>query len=60
MPMLSISIEDYIKTIYTLEADEQRATTKRIAQRLGVRMASVTGMVKHLAAEGYLRHTPYY
>ena len=23
-------------------------------------MASVTGMIKHLAAEGYLRHKPYY
>jgi len=57
--MLSASIEDYIKAIYTLERDSQTATTKRIAQRLGVKMASVTGMIKHLAAEGYLRHTPY-
>ncbi len=57
---LSASIEDYIKTIYYLEAERQRPTTKRIAQRLGVKMASVTGMVKHLAAEGYLRHKPYY
>ncbi len=57
---LSASIEDYIKTIYYLEAEDQRPTTKRIAGRLGVKMASVTGMVKHLAAEGYLRHKPYY
>ena len=56
--MLSVSIEDYIKTIHALEAEDQKATTKRIAERLGVKMASVTGMVKHLAAEGYLRHTP--
>ncbi len=60
MPVLSRSIEDYIKTIYRLEADAERATTQRIAQQLGVRMASVTGMIKHLAAEGYLRHKPYY
>jgi DtxR family transcriptional regulator, Mn-dependent transcriptional regulator len=58
--MPSTSIEDYIKTIYRLEADDERATTQRIAQQLGVRMASVTGMIKHLAAEGYLRHKPYY
>ncbi len=58
--MLSVSIEDYIKAIYALETIEQKATTKRIAERLGVKMASVTGMVKHLAAEGYVRHTPYY
>ncbi len=57
--MLSASIEDYIKAIYALQRDSQRATTKRIAQRLEVKMASVTGMVKHLAAEGYVRHIPY-
>ncbi|MFQ5590211.1 MAG: metal-dependent transcriptional regulator [Phycisphaerae bacterium] len=60
MRLLSVSIEDYIKTIHALEAQEEKATTKRIAERLGVKMASVTGMIKHLAAEGYLRHTPYY
>lgn len=60
MPVPSASIEDYIKAIYTLELEEQKSSTKRLAQRLGVKMASVTGMIKHLAAEGYLRHTPYY
>jgi DtxR family Mn-dependent transcriptional regulator len=58
--MLSRSIEDYIKAIYALEVEEQKASTKQIAQRLGVKMASVTGMIKHLAAEGYVTHTPYY
>jgi len=58
--MLSVSIEDYIKSIYALQMEDQRATTKRIAERLGVRMASVTGMIKHLASEGFLRHTPYH
>ena len=58
--MLSTSIEDYIKVIYKLEAKEQKPTTKRIAERLGVKMASVTGMMKHLAAEGYVRHKPYH
>ena len=57
--MLSASIEDYIKAIYALEIEDRKATTKRIAQRLEVKMASVTGMVKHLAAEGYVRHVPY-
>ncbi|MHC4067582.1 MAG: metal-dependent transcriptional regulator [Planctomycetota bacterium] len=57
--MLSASIEDYIKAIYALESANQPATTKRIAQRVRVKMASVTGMIKHLAAEGYVRHTPY-
>lgn len=58
-PVLSASIEDYIKVVYSLHARGERASTKRIAQSLGVKMASVTGMIKHLAAEGFLRHTPY-
>ena len=58
--MLSTSIEDYIKAIYKLEVEEQKPTTKRIAERIGVKMASVTGMIKHLAAEGYVRHKPYH
>lgn len=56
---LSTSIEDYIKAIYMLETEGRPATTKRIATLLGVRMASVTGMIKHLAAEGYVRYRPY-
>ena len=58
--MLSTSIEDYIKAIYELEAEHRKATTKRIAASLDVKMASVTGMIKHLAAEGFLQHTPYH
>lgn len=58
--MPSTSIEDYIKVIYMLEAEDQRATTQRIARKMGVKMASVTGMIKHLASEGYLRHKPYH
>lgn len=58
--MRSTSIEDYIKTIYHLEMQHERATTQRIARMLDVRMASVTGMIKHLAAEGYVRHKPYH
>src|SRR3990172_8997759 len=58
--VLSRSIEDYIKAIYSLTVENQKASTKQIAQRLGVKMASVTGMIKHLAAEGYVTHTPYY
>jgi DtxR family Mn-dependent transcriptional regulator len=56
----SRSIEDYIKAIYAIEAEHRRASTKRIADRLGVKMASVTGMIKHLAAEGYVQHKPYH
>ncbi len=57
--MLSRSIEDYIKTVYELQGKNQRVFTKDIARSMGVKMPSVSGMVKHLAAEGYLSHKPY-
>ena len=57
--MPSKSIEDYIKTIFMLEREHQRASTKRIAQDLGVKMASVTNMLRRLAAKGYVSHIPY-
>lgn len=56
----SASIEDYIKTVYALESAQERASTKRIAAQMSVKMASVTGMIKHLASEGYVKHKPYY
>lgn len=57
--MSSISVEDYIKAIYDLQRQHERATTRRLAEQLNVRMASVTGMVKHLATNGYVIHKPY-
>jgi len=47
---LTISIEDYLKSIYELTLAEERASTNQIAERMGVRPASVTGMLKRLAA----------
>ncbi|HEX9745864.1 MAG TPA: metal-dependent transcriptional regulator [bacterium] len=57
--MPSINVEDYIKTIWSIESEHERATTKRIAQQLNVKMASVTGMIKYLSSEGYVAHVPY-
>ncbi|MCH8967246.1 MAG: metal-dependent transcriptional regulator [Planctomycetes bacterium] len=57
--MLRTSVQDYIKTIYELEIAQKRPATKALADLLGVQMASVTGMVKHLAADGFLKHVPY-
>ncbi len=57
--MLHTSVQDYIKAIYELEVARKHPSTKAVADLLGVQMASVTGMVKHLAAEGLLRHVPY-
>jgi len=46
---LTISIEDYLKSIYVLTLAEERASTNQIAERMGVTPASVTGMLKRLA-----------
>lgn len=49
--LLSPSIEDYLKTIYSLQS-EQKANTKNIAEKMGYSQASVTNMMKKLADRG--------
>lgn len=46
---LTHAVEDYLKTIYELTADNQRVSTNLIAERLGITPASVTGMIQKLA-----------
>ena len=57
--MPSISVENYLKNIYELEASEERVTTSIIADKLKIAPASVTDMVKKLSSKGFLRHVPY-
>jgi DtxR family Mn-dependent transcriptional regulator len=47
---LTHTIEDYLKTIYEITCQGQRASTNQIAEALGVTPASVTGMIKRLAS----------
>ena len=54
------AVEDYLKTIYELQASAEKVSTTSLAERLGVAPASVTGMVKKLAAMKLLRHEPYH
>jgi DtxR family Mn-dependent transcriptional regulator len=46
---LSEAIQDYLKAIYELSPDGGSSSTNQIAERLNVRAASVTGMIKRLA-----------
>jgi DtxR family Mn-dependent transcriptional regulator len=48
-PNLTQSIEDYLKAIYELTVNENRASTTDLANYLKVTPASVTGMIKKLA-----------
>lgn len=52
--------QDYLKVIYKLGQAGGPVTTNAIADRMGVAPASVTKMVKRLAKDGLLTHTPYY
>ena len=44
------SVEDYLKTLYAIEAAAEAGTTGNIADRLDVSPASVTAMLQRLAA----------
>jgi DtxR family Mn-dependent transcriptional regulator len=56
---LSDAIQDYLKEIYKLRTDGGKVTTTALAKRLHVSPASVSAMVKKLAALGLAEHVPY-
>jgi DtxR family Mn-dependent transcriptional regulator len=58
-PVLTEPVEDYLKAIYELESRCGAAATSEVAQALNVAPASVTGMIRRLAAQGYVDHVPY-
>jgi DtxR family Mn-dependent transcriptional regulator len=47
---LTDSIQDYLKSIYDLTENGQPASTTSLAARLGIKPASVTGMLQKLAS----------
>lgn len=56
----SVSVEDYLKSIYSL--DEQSATavtTTALTSRLGVSISSCSGMIRRLAELGLVEHARY-
>lgn len=57
--MQTQAVEDYLKTIYELQAGDKQVSTTALAERLGVAPASVTGMVKKLATMKLVVHQPY-
>ena len=57
--MASPAVEDYLKTIYALSRSGDAVATSALAERLGVSGASVTGMLKQLAAAGLVDHAKY-
>jgi DtxR family Mn-dependent transcriptional regulator len=57
--VLSEAVQDYLKTIYTLQAAQGAVSTSALAAAMGVSAPSATGMVKKLAGLRLLRHTRY-
>jgi DtxR family transcriptional regulator, Mn-dependent transcriptional regulator len=56
---LTAAVEDYVKAVYTLESEEATVSTTALAERLGVRPGSVSGMLRKLTALGLVEHEPY-
>ncbi len=57
--MQTQAVEDYLKAIYELQAEGGKVSTTELSERLHVAPASVTGMVKKLAAMKLVVHEPY-
>ena len=56
---LTVAVQDYAKAIYTLESRNGAASTTELATLLEVRPASVSGMLRKLAALGLVEHERY-
>lgn len=57
--MASEQIENYLKNIYKLQSNEGKVTTSSLSEKLQISPASVSEMIKKLAEEGSITHTPY-
>jgi DtxR family transcriptional regulator, Mn-dependent transcriptional regulator len=58
-PELSAAVQDYAKAVYELEGRAGVASTTALAERLGVRPASVSGMLRKLDALGLVVYERY-
>lgn len=58
-PVASESIEMYLKSICELEVGEEPVSISQLAQRLAVSSPSTIEMVKRLAEQELVTHTPY-
>ncbi len=56
---LSSAMEDYLEVIYHLEQEHRIARVRDIAERLNVRMSSVTSALRTLSSRGLLKYDPH-
>ncbi len=57
--MISKQLENYLKTIWTLEKEHGSVTTKLVAQYMEISPASVTSMLKKLSGMKLIDYKPY-
>ncbi len=57
--VLSQAVEDYLKVIYRIELEGNKATTTKVADALDVSSASATNMVKRLSKMGLVDYESY-
>jgi DtxR family Mn-dependent transcriptional regulator len=57
--MSSVSVEDYVLTIYRLQVAEAPVSTTALAEHLEVAPPSVSGMLHKLVRSGLVSHEPY-
>ncbi|MHB8139855.1 MAG: metal-dependent transcriptional regulator [Vulcanimicrobiaceae bacterium] len=50
------SVEEYLEAVYRLEREGMGVSTSAVASELGVAPASVSGMLKKLATDGFVEH----
>ena len=58
--MISPAAEDYLKTIYKLQKQDEKVSTSAIAEKLELSNATVTAMIKKLAEKKFLKHVSYH
>jgi DtxR family Mn-dependent transcriptional regulator len=56
---LTPTMEDYLEAIYNLSQEKRVVRVKDIAKRLGVKMPTVTSMLKTLGEKGMIDHEKY-
>jgi DtxR family transcriptional regulator, Mn-dependent transcriptional regulator len=58
-PSLTSAMEDYLEAIYHLEKERRIARVRDIANRLGVKMSSVSSALKTLSSRGLISYDPH-
>ena len=58
--MSSKSVENYLKTIYSLSENGKAVSTTEVSQYLKIAPGSVTEMLQKLAEKGYIEYSPYH